>query len=86
MKQRAASIADDVWANEMSRLHLYFTRIKNSREKNPAFNPFAERLSKIPGEVKDRILDLYLKRQNLMHLVRFIKWRSVFYPQEYTTE
>jgi len=52
--------------------------IKNKKkDKNPFFNNLEAKIICIPEAIKERVLNLYLARQNIVHTIRFLQYMVV---------
>ena len=80
---RTNCLSTDVWQVESAALQSYFIKRK---KQFPSADKIVRKISFIKPEVKERVIQLYMARQNFMHTVRFLRWLLVnrednFYPE-----
>ena len=59
------------WKDEVSMLTSLFAKRKG------AYTALVGPINSIDLEIRDRVCDLYMARQNLMHTVKFLQWTLI---------
>lgn len=71
MKARFQALEQNIWNQEVQILSMHLIEHKR---KNSLFPKLATKINIIPEAVSNRVLKLYLARQNLVHCIRFLQY------------